>query len=273
MSAEIINFQDKNIRTIEKDGKKWYSVIDVINAIVDSKNPASYWSTLKSRLKKEGAEQTVTNCAKFKLQAPDGKMRLTDCATRENLLRLIQSIPSPSVEPFKMWLANAGEQNMQETEDPELLLDRIYDHYQKKGMDANWISARLRSMEARKDLTKRWLESGITSSQEYAFLTTIISRGTFDLTVAEHKQLKGLAQKHNIRDNMSTLELVYIILAEVTAKEISEKQNATGYLENEKVAKQAGHIAGESRKRFEKKTGLNVVTPNNNLKSGKDKEE
>lgn len=262
---EILNFQNKNIRTIEHAGEIWYSIIDVIESLTDSRNPASYWSTLKSRLNQEGSNQTVTNCERFKLEASDGKMRMTDCSNRENLLRLIQSIPSSSVEPFKQWLANAGEQNIQETENPELLFDKIYDHYRSKGMNDTWISSRIRSMEVRNNLTERWQEAGVTSSKEYAFLTNIISKGTFDLTVAEHKKLKGLAQKHNVRDNMSTLELIYIILAEVTASELSEKYDAQGYSENENVARQAGHIAGESRKRFEKKTGLNVVTPKNNL--------
>ena len=188
-----------------------------------------------------------------------------DCLDREGILRLIQSIPSRNAEPFKLWLANAGEQNILETENPELLIAKVYDHYRDNGRDDDWIDARIRSMNVWNSLTQRWQEAGITSSKEYAFLTNIISKGIFDLTVAEHKQIKGLARKHNIRDNMSTLELIYIILAEVTAKEISEKQNAIGYSANEQVAMQAGNIAGESRKRFENKTGLNVVTRNNSL--------
>lgn len=261
---ELLNFQNRNIRTIESKGDIWYSVIDVIEVLTDSKNPSSYWSTLKSRLNEEGS-QVVTNCERLKLPAADGKRYATDCATRETLLRLIQSIPSPSVEPFKQWLANAGEQNISETENPELLIEKFYDHYRNKGMSDHWISARVRSVETRKELTERWQESGVTSSQEFAFLTNILSKGTFDLSVAEHKKLKGLAQKHNIRDNMSAIELVYIILAEVSAKEISEKTDAQGYNENERAARQAGEIAGESLKRFEKKTGLKVVTPKNNL--------
>ena len=265
---EIINFQDKNIRTVLVNGELWYSVIDVIGALTGSKNPTSYWTTLKSRLKKEGAGQSVTNCDRFKLLAPDGKMRMTDCSTRENLLRLIQSIPSPAVEPFKQWLASAGEQNIQETEDPSLLIEKFYDHWRAKGMSDHWIATRMRSIETRRDLTGRWQESGITDSRDFAFLTNLISKGTFDITVAEHKKLKGLAAKHQIRDNMSPMELVYLILAEVTAKELSESSGAQGYSQNAKAAKQAGDIAGESRKRFEKKTGLKVVTPKNNLLGG-----
>lgn len=265
---ELVNFDNNDIRTVESDGETWYSVIDIIDALVGSKDPGAYWRQLKKKLRDEGNE-TVNNFHTFKMEAADGKMRNTDCLTRESVLRLIQSISSPRVEPFKQWLANAGEQNIQETENPELLIAKVYDHYRDNGMDDDWIDARIRSMNVRNSLTQRWQEAGVTSSKEYAFLTNIISKGTFDLTVAEHKQIKGLARKHNIRDNMSTLELIYIILAEVTAKEISEKQNALGYSANEDIAMQAGNIAGESRKRFEKKTGLNVVTSNNALNKGK----
>ena len=262
---EILNFQNKNIRTIEVDGEIWYSVIDVIEVLTESRNPTSYWTTLKGRLNKEGASHNVTNCDKFKLLAPDGKMRKTDCSTRENLLRLIQSIPSPNAEPFKQWLANAGQQNLQETENPALLIEKFYDHWRAKGMSDHWIGTRMRSIETRRDLTERWQDAGITESRDFAFLTNIISKGAFNLTVAEHKQLKGLAAKHQIRDNMSPMELVYQILAEVTAKELSINAGAEGYDENAQVAKQAGEIAGASRKRFEQKTGLKVVTPKNNL--------
>jgi len=234
---EVLNFQNRGIRTIDYNGETWYSAIDIVGILSDASNPGRYWSDMKRRLDQEGSD-LYANIVKLK---------------------------SPNAEPFKIWLANAGEQNIQETENPELLLDKIYDHYRDKGMNDTWISSRIRSMEVRKNLTKRWQDAGVTSSKEYAFLTNIISKGTFDLTVAEHKRLKGLAQKHNIRDNMSTLELIYIILAEVTASELSEKYDAQGYSENENVARQAGHIAGESRKRFEKKTGLNVITPKNNL--------
>lgn len=262
---DIINFQNSDIRTVDDNGEFWYSVIDVVGALTASSNPTVYWNTLKHRLKKEGATQVLTNCKRLKLEAADGKMRLTDCSNRENLLRLIQSIPSSNVEPFKQWLANAGEQNIQETEDPSLLIQKFYDHWRDKGMSDHWIATRMRSIETRRDLTERWQDAGITESRDFAFLTNIISKGTFNLSVSEHKKLKGLADKHQIRDNMSPMELVYLILAEVTAKELSVNTGAMGYNENAKVAKQAGDIAGESRKRFEKKTGLKVVTPRNNL--------
>ena len=261
---EILNFQNKDIRTAEYNGETWYSAIDVVGVLSEANNPGRYWSDMKRRLDQEGSH-LYAKIVKLKLKGNDGKKYPSDCLNREGILRLIQSISSPNAEPFKVWLANAGEQNIQDTENPEHLIDKFYDHYRNIGMSDHWISARMRSVETRKELTERWQAAGITSSQEFAFLTNIISKGTFKLTVAEHKRLKGLAQKHNIRDNMSPMELVYIILAEITAKEISEQTNAQGYQENKKVAKQAGEIAGESLKRFEKKTGLKVTTSKNNL--------
>jgi len=261
---EILNFQNKDIRTVDHNGEIWYSAIDVVGILSEASNPGRYWSDMKRRLDKEGSD-LYAKIVKLKLAGYDGKKYPSDCLNREGILRLIQSIPSPNAEPFKVWLSNAGEQNIQETENPELLIDKFYDHYRTKGMSDHWISTRLRSVETRKELTERWQTAGVVSSQEFAFLTNIISKGTFELTVSEHKKLKGLAQKHNIRDNMSTMELVYIILAEITAKEISEQTNAQGYQDNEKAAKQASEIAGASVKRFEQKTGLKVVTPKNNL--------
>lgn len=257
---ELLNFEGRNIRTVDE----YYSVTDVIEVLANPSNPARYWSDLKRKLEREGSE-LYDNIVQFKLEAQDGKMRSTDCMDREGILRLIQSIPSPAAEPFKMWLAGAGDQNIQETENPDLLIEKYYNHYRNKGQNDDWIAARMRSVEVRRELTDRWSEAGINSNQEYAFLTNIISEGTFELTVQEHKALKGLAKKHNIRDNMSTTELIYIILAEVLAKEISENTNATGYSENENAARQAGELAGDSRKRFEEKTGLKVVTGKNNL--------
>lgn len=261
---EILNFQNRNIRTVEYNGETWYSAIDVVDVLSEASNPGRYWSDMKRRLDQEGSD-LYANIVKLKLAGNDGKRYPSDCLNREGILRLIQSIPSPNAEPFKMWLANAGGQNIEETEDPSLLIQKFYDHWRDKGMSDHWIATRMRSIETRRDLTERWQDAGITESRDFAFLTNIISKGTFDLTVTEHKQLKGLAAKHQIRDNMSPMELVYLILAEVTAKELSENTGAMGYNENAKVAKQAGDIAGESRKRFEKKTGLKVVTPKNNL--------
>ncbi|MEM9848259.1 MAG: BRO family protein [Bacteroidota bacterium] len=263
---QLINFNQKDIRCQEYKGETWYSLIDVIAAITDSSNPSAYWRKLKQRLEKENS-QVVTNCHKLKFQAQDGKMRATECANRETILRLIQSIPSPSVEPFKLFLANAGHTVMQETENPELLMDRLRASLKQKGYDESWISARLRSIVVREELTDQWKERGI-KDKEYANLTNQIMKGTFNLSVPEYKVLKGLV-KQNLRDHMSTLELVYTILAEETTKQLAIKQDAQGYEENKAVAERASKIAGESRERFEQKTGLKVITTNNFLQEGK----
>ena len=255
---EIINFENKEIRTTESSGQTWYSVIDVIKAITDSANPSSYWSTLRGRLKEEGSE-VVTNCEKLKLKAPDGKNRATDCATRETLLRLIQSIPSKSVEPFKLWLANAGEQNIQETEDPDKLFSRLVDTYEAQGRTPEWIQTRLQALVARKQLTKTWQERDVKGS-EFAILTDAIHSGTFDMTTKDHKAYKGLDPKDKLRENMSDLELVFTTLSETLTREMTERLDAIGFEQNRDVAKEAGTQTGESRKRLEKKTGISVVS-------------
>lgn len=263
---EIINFENKEIRTLESKGKTWYSVIDVIGAITDSTNPSSYWSTLRGRLNQEGSE-VVTNCEKLKLEAPDGKRRQTDCATRETILRLIQSIPSKSVEPFKMWLANAGEQNMQETENPDQLFSRLVDTYQAQGRSEDWIQARLRALMVRKQLTNTWKERNV-KGQEYAILTDEIHSGTFDMTTKDHKTYKGLTPKESLRENMSDLELVFTTLSETLTREMAERFDAQGFDQNRDVAREAGTQTGESRKRLEKKTGISVVSKFKWLKKG-----
>ena len=255
---EIINFENSEIRTIESSGQTWYSVIDVIGAITDSTNPSAYWRKLRERLSDEGS-QLVTNCHKLKLEAPDGKKRATDCATRETLLRLIQSIPSKSVEPFKMWLANAGEQNIQETENPELIFGRLVDTYQAQGRTEDWIQARLQALIARKNLTSTWKERNVKGA-DYAILTDLIHSGTFDMTTKDHKAYKGLDPKDKLRENMSDLELVFTTLSETLTREMTERLDAMGFDQNRDVAKEAGEQTGESRKRLENKTGISVVS-------------
>ena len=255
---EIINFENRDIRTIESNGQTWYSVIDVIEAITDSTNPSAYWRKLRERLSEEGS-QVVTNCHKLKLEAPDGKRRATDCATRETLLRLIQSVPSRSVEPFKLWLANAGEQNIQETEDPDLIFSRLVDTYKSQGRTDDWIQVRLRALTARKNLTNTWKEREVKGS-EYAILTDEIHSGTFDMTTRDHKEYKGLSAKENLRENMSDLELLFTTLSETLTREMAEKFDARGFDQNREVAREAGEQTGESRKRLEKKTGISVVS-------------
>ena len=246
------------IRTIESEGQTWYSVIDVIGAITNSSNPKSYWSTLRGRLNKEGSE-VVTNCERLKLPASDGKKYATDCATRETLLRLIQSVPSKSVEPFKLWLANAGEQNIQETENPDLIFARLMDSYRGQGRSEDWIQTRIRSLVVRNQLTDTWKERNVKGS-EFAILTDAIHSGTFDMTTKDHKAYKGLSPKDSLRENMSDLELVFTTLSETLTKEMAEKFNAQGFDQNKDVALEAGAQTGESRKRLEKKTGISVVS-------------
>ena len=207
----------------------------------------------------------------FKLLASDGKMRSTDCADRETLLRIIQSIPSPSVEPLKQWLANAGEQNIQETENPAILMEKLKASLANKGYDENWIDARIRSILVRKQLTDEWKKRGIQNA-DYAVLTDEIMQGTFGLTTREHKELKGLI-KENLRDHMSNMELIFSMLGEETARQLSIQQDAQGFGPNRDAAREGGRLAGESRKRLEKKIGMNVVTGNNFLKGGEDKKE
>lgn len=259
---EVLNFDNYDIRTIEDGRDTWYSVVDVVAALSNSSDARSYWKTLKGRLKKEGS-QLVTDCHQFKLEASDGKMRATDCLDREGVLRLIQSIPSPNAEPFKLWLANAGNQYIEETEDPAVLTERLKDALRKKGYDENWILTRIRSIEIRTQLTAEWQDRDV-KDEEFALLTNEIMKGTFGLNTKEYKALKGLVRQ-NLRDNMSTMELIYTMMAEETTRLLAIKEDAKGYHENRTVAAKAAHTANESRKRFEKTTGLKVITSNNAL--------
>ena len=261
---ELLNFQDQVIRTIESRGETWYSVIDVIAVLTNSRNPSSYWSTLKARLNEEGS-QVVTDCERLKLAAADGKRYATDCATRETLLRLIQSIPSSNAEPFKMWLANAGHTTLNEYENPTLLMEKLKEALKRKGYDDNWITARIRSIEVREELTQEWKNRGIKGS-EYAVLTDTIMKNTFGLTTREHKELKGLV-KQQLRDHFSDLELAFTIIAESTTRQLAIKEDAQGFDQNNDVSSRASKLVGESRKRFEKSTGLDVVTKENFLES------
>jgi len=263
---EIVNFDNFDIRTTESNGETLYSVIDVVGAITEASNPNRYWSDLKTKLNNEGFE-LYENIVRFKLAAADGKMRQTDCANRETLLRLIQSIPSPNAEPFKQWLANAGNQYIEETEDTAVLTERLKDALRHKGYDDNWILTRIRSIEIRTQLTEEW-QSRDVKDEEFALLTNEIMKGTFGLNTREYKALKGLVRQ-NLRDNMSTMELVYTIMAEETTRLLAIKDNAQGYRENRDAAKKASSIANDSMKRFEQKTGLKVVTSNNALNKGK----
>ncbi len=262
-------FQDQRVRVHWDDkNEKWYfSIIDVIGVLTESENPRKYWSVLKTRLKKEGSE-VATNCSRLKLLAVDGKMRITDVADTEHLLRLIQSIPSPKAEPFKVWLAKVGYERIEETEDPELAFDRAMETYLKKGYSKNWINQRLKSIEVRKELTDEWELRGVKKGLEYAILTNEITKAWSGFNIKEYKIFKNL-KKENLRDNMTNLELVLNMLAEATTKEISKEKNPKTFTENKTIAKQGGTIAGNTRKEIEEKTGKKVTSPMNAKELGK----
>ncbi|MCZ8197833.1 MAG: Bro-N domain-containing protein [Flavobacterium sp.] len=253
-------FESKNVRTIwDSDQEKWFvSIIDVIAILTDSVNANAYWRKLKQRLKAEGNE-TVTNCHGLKMIAPDGKMRLTDVADTEQLFRLIQSIPSPKAEPFKLWLAQIASERLDEIQDPELTIDRALEQYLQLGYSENWINQRLKSIEIRKELTDEWKSRGLKEGQQLATLTDIISKSWSGKTTKEYKILKGL-KKENLRDNMTNTELILNMLAEASTKDISQAVNPETFEESKKVAKQGGNVAKVAMKELEAKTGKKVVS-------------
>lgn len=236
-------FEDQPIRTAwDEENEEWYfAIIDVISVLTESKDPAAYWRKLKQRLKAEGNE-TVTNCHGLKLLSKDGKRRMTDIASTEQILRLIQSIPSKKAEPFKLWLAQVGRERIEETIDPELSIDRALETYARLGYDADWINQRLQTIRARKELTDQWKAHGVEQGKEYAILTDEITRAWSGMSTRQYKNLKGL-KKENLRDNMSTLELALNMLAEATATELTKVQNPEGLEENRKVSRQGGRRA------------------------------
>jgi len=260
-------FEDRKVRTLwDADQEKWYiSIVDVIGILTDSNNPNNYWKVLKHRLTKEGSE-LVTNCNQLKMQSADGKFYKTDVADTEQLFRLIQSIPSPKAEPFKLWLAQIASERLDEMQDPELSIDRALEQYLKLGYSENWINQRLKSIEIRKELTDEWKKRGLKEGVQFATLTDIITKAWSDKTTKEYKILKGL-KKENLRDNMTNTELILNMLAEASTKEISAATNPKDFEESKKVAKQGGNVANVARKELEAKTGKNVVTALNAKKS------
>ncbi|MCX6146075.1 MAG: Bro-N domain-containing protein [Candidatus Kapabacteria bacterium] len=253
-------FEDKKVRTIwDGDLEKWFiSIVDVIEVLTESPNPQVYWRVLKKRLKAEGNE-TVTNCNGLKMKAPDGKMRITDVADTEQLFRLIQSIPSPKAEPFKLWLAQIASERLDEMQDPELSIDRALEQYLKLGYSENWINQRLKSIEIRKELTDEWKKRGLKEGLQFATLTDIITKAWAGINTKEYKVLKGL-KKENLRDNMTNTELILNMLAEASTKDISQAVNPETFEENKKVAKQGGNVAKVALKELEAKTKKKVVT-------------
>lgn len=264
MKKEAIKlFEEKKVRSLwNEEQEKWYfSVIDIVAVLTeqtDYKKAQSYWTTLKNRLKNEGSE-IVTKCDKLKLIANDGKKYLTDVADIETIFRLVQSIPSPKAEPFKLWIAKVARERIDEIEDPEIGIDRLMEIYLKKGYSKEWINQRLKSIEVRKELTDEWEERGVKKGQEYAILTDEITKAWSGLSVKEYKKHKDL-KKENLRDNMTNLELVLNMLAEATTAEISKEKKPKTFVENKKIANQGGTIAGNTRKEIEAKTGKKVVS-------------
>lgn len=260
-------FEDQPIRTAwsEEDEEWYFSVVDVVGVLTESADPNDYWKVLKKRLKNEG-NQSVTNCNQLKLKShKDGKRYNTDVATTEQLLRLIQSIPSPKAEPFKMWLAEVGRERIDETIDPELTIDRALETYSRLGYSPEWINQRLQTIRARKELTDEWKAHGVREGREYAILTDEVTRAWSGMTTRRYKDLKGL-KKENLRDNMSTLELALNMLAEATTTELTRAQNPQGLTQNQVVAREGGSIAGNARKEIEARTGKPVITPDNAAK-------
>ena len=253
-------FQDKKVRTLwDAEQEKWYfSIVDVVAVLTESPNPRKYWSVLKTRLKAEGS-QLATNCSQLKMKSADGKFYLTDVADTEQLFRLIQSIPSPKAEPFKLWLAQVASERLDEMQDPELSIDRALEQYLKLGYSENWINQRIKSIEIRKELTDEWKKRGLKEGVQFASLTDIITKAWSDKTTREYKILKGL-KKENLRDNMTNTELILNMLAEASTKDISESVNPKDFEESKKVAKQGGNVAKVARKELEAKTGKKVVT-------------
>ena len=257
---EVKLFEEKQVRSHwDEENEKWYiSIVDVIAVLTESVDPNAYWRKHKQRLKEEGNE-TVTNCHALKMLASDGKMRLTDVADTEQLFRLIQSIPSPKAEPFKLWLAKVASERLDEMQDPELSIDRALEQYLQLGYSENWINQRLKSIEIRKELTDEWKKIGIKAGKEFAILTDIITKAWSEKTTKEYKILKGL-KKENLRDNMTNTELILNMLAEASTKDISQATDPKSFEESKEVAKQGGNVAKVALKELESKTGKKVVS-------------
>ena len=263
MNNEIKIFEGNQIRSVwDNDKEEWYfSVVDVVGTLSDSKDPGAYWRKLKQRLKEEGSE-VVTFCHGLKLKAADGKMRESDVADMQGIFRIIQSVPSPKAEPFKMWLAEVGKERLDEIVDPELTIERALETYLRKGYSREWINQRLQAIQVRKELTDSWQDHGVKEGLEYAILTNEISKAWSGMTTREYKDFKGL-KKQNLRDNMSTTELILNMLAETATKDIANASNPQGLKENKKVAKRGGNVAKVAKETLEQETGKPVITTKN----------
>ncbi|MBU4690823.1 phage antirepressor protein [Mycoplasma zalophi] len=269
MDNEIKLFEGSQIRSAwDNEKEEWYfSVVDIVRVLTESENPQVYWRVLKKRLKEEGNE-TVTNCNALKMKAADGKMRLTDVANMQGIFRIIQSVPSPKAEPFKAWLAEVGKERIDEIIDPELTIDRALETYHKKGYTREWINQRLQAIQVRKELTDTWQDHGVKEGKEYAILTNEITKAWSGMTTKQYKNHKGL-KKQNLRDNMTTTELILNMLAETATKDIANATHPQGLEENKEVAKRGGSIAGNARKEIEQETDQPVITSKNAIDLGK----
>ena len=270
MSDNVKMFEGSQIRSVwDNEREEWYfSIIDVIASLTESSNPRDYWYRVKKRMSDEERSELSTICRQLKLKAPDGKMRLTDVAGMQGIFRIIQSVPSPKAEPFKMWLAEVGKERIDEIIDPELTIDRALESYARKGYSREWINQRLQAIQVRKELTDTWQDHGVKGGNEYAILTNEISKAWSGMTTREYKDFKGL-KKENLRDNMSTTELILNMLAETATKDIAEATNPQGLEENKQVAQDGGSIAGDARKSIEARTGKPVITSKNAIDLGR----
>lgn len=261
-NSKLAVFEGKQIRKALHEGEWWFSVIDVVETLVGGERPRKYWSDLKKKLIAEGYIEVSEKIGQLKMAAPDGKQRLTDCANTETLFRIIQTIPSPKVEPLKRWLAKVGKERLDEIENPELAMGRMQDLYEKKGYPKEWIDKRLRGIAVRQDLTDEWKERGAASRSEFAILTNEIMQGTFDLKVDEYKQVKSL-QRENLRDHMTDIELILTMLAEATTTKLHRDRDSQGMKPLKKDAKDGGAVAGRTRKDIEQQTGKPVISTEN----------
>ena len=270
MSDDVKMFEGSQIRSVwDNEREEWYfSVVDVIGSLTESNNPRDYWYRVKKRMSEEEKSELSTICRQLKLKAPDGKMRLTDVADMQGIFRIIQSVPSPKAEPFKMWLAEVGKERIDEIIDPELTIDRALESYARKGYSREWINQRLQAIQVRKELTDTWQDHGVKAGNEYAILRNEISKAWSGMTTREYKDFKGL-KKENLRDNMSTTELILNMLAETATKDIAEATNPQGLDENKQVAQDGGSIAGDARKSIEARTGKPVITSKNAIDLGR----
>jgi hypothetical protein len=251
---------EARIRKVWHNGQMWYSIVDVIGLLTDSPSPRQYWGNLKTRMTSEGAQETLSKCEQLKMRAPDGKMRLTDAGESETILRIVESVPSPKAEPFKRWLARMGNERLQEMADPSLAADRMRREYARLGYPDAWINERLKNVVARDGVTAEWRERGAQEGRDFARLTDTLSRGTFDVTTAEHRQIKHISNRQNLRDSMTPVELALTSLAEVTSTELHQVRDAQGVKELERDAKEAGGIAGDARRAIEEALQRPVVS-------------